>query len=426
MDIAIESVGLDVARHPFGPFGFKGHYFHEKWVATASLTDHLGRQARSIGGFAVLWSDAEVFTRHTEVGGNLLMAATLEHALQQARGSSFQTPPQLLDRLLDPVHDYARTVTGCPSLRRTFTLNSLVALDNAAWVLYAHAHGLSRFEQLLPPDAAAVLRHRHDAVAVAPAITYGMDTGRIAAMARDGVGILKIKIGSPGDVDAMLEADVRRMREIHAAVREIPVDCVPDRRVKYYLDVNGRYPSRAVLAAFLERVKPLGAFEHILLIEEPFAEASTDRVDGLGVHVAADESLHDPRDVAQRAALGYTSIALKPAGKTLSMTLRMAVEAHRHGLHCFVADNGCVPLLVDWNKNVAAMLPPWPTLGINLLESNGPDHYPDWAAMLASHPMPDGTWLRPTNGKFVLDETFHARAGGILLDARQSASNTSQ
>lgn len=415
MDIAIRSVGLDIQRYPFGPFGFKGHYFHEKWVATARLVDDADQAASSIGGFAVLWSDANVFTSHTEVGGNLLMAAVLEHALGRCVGATFQSPMDLLDALLEPVHAYAQTVTGCPNLRRTFTLNSLVALDNAAWVLYARKHQFSRFEQLLPRVTAGVLGHRSSAVAIAPAVTYGMSIEKIAAMVREGVGILKIKIGAPGDTDAMIQADVERMRAIHAAVSELDVDVIPDGKVKYYLDSNGRYPSRAALADFLDKIKPFGAFEHVLLIEEPFEEANTDRVDGLGVHIAADESLHDPRDVAHRAALGYTAIALKPAGKTLSMSLRMAVEAEKHGLLCFVADNGCVPLLVDWNKNIAALLAPLPQLGINLLESNGADHYPDWPRLLAEHPMPSGTWLSPVDGRFTLDETFHASAGGVLL-----------
>ena len=65
------------------------------------------------------------------------MFAMSERALQMMKGNSFTNPMELLDELLPEVYAYGKKITGNPDLRKTFALNSLVCVDNAAWLLYA-------------------------------------------------------------------------------------------------------------------------------------------------------------------------------------------------------------------------------------------------------------------------------------------------
>ena len=84
------------------------------------------------------------------------------------------------------------------------------------------------------------------------------------------------------------------------------------------------------------------------------------------------------------------------------------------GMECFVADNACVPVLVEWNKNVAARLPVFPGIKGGLMESNGPDNYANWDRMLSEYPIPDANWLRPIDGTFRLGANYYAHSGGIF------------
>ena len=52
--------------------------------------------------------------------------------------------------------------------------------------------------------------------------------------------------------------------------------------------------------------------------------------------------------------MGYQAIALKAIAKTLSMTLKIAKVAHDHNVPCFCADLTVNPILVEWNRAVAA------------------------------------------------------------------------
>ena len=75
-----------IEREPLvRPFHFKGGYFTEKWINITSLKTSNGTGATAIGGSAVLWSDPEVFFAFSEIGGNVIMAAMAEHAVQLAR-----------------------------------------------------------------------------------------------------------------------------------------------------------------------------------------------------------------------------------------------------------------------------------------------------------------------------------------------------
>ena len=383
----IADIGLDVSREPLThAFGFKGAYFTEKWLCHVTLQGRSGKVGRGLGGLAILWSDPAVFHAHTEVGGNLIMCNLLEHALHLARGMSFDTPFELLDRLMDQVHEYGCRITDNLGLRRTFTLNALVALDYAAWALRAAEMGATDFDALLPEGCCPALNARHNAVAVIPLVSYKLPVADVAALAEQGCFVFKIKIGAPGDPATMLARDSQRLTEIHDALKDRRTERTESGHVLYHLDANGRYPDRALMERLLDHARAIGMLDHVVILEEPFAEEADLDVHGLGVRVAADESLHHVADVAHKLDLGYGAFALKPAGKTMSMTLRMAAEAHKRGAPCFVADSACVPVLVDWNKNVAARLAPFPGLTTGLQESNGAQHYANWPALLAAHP----------------------------------------
>jgi L-alanine-DL-glutamate epimerase-like enolase superfamily enzyme len=153
----------------------------------------------------------------------------------------------------------------------------------------------------------------------------------------------------------------------------------------------------------------------IALVEEPFPETYHFGVHDLPVRVAADESAHTAEDVAQRIDMGYGAIALKPAAKTLSMTLKMARVAHERDIPCFCADLTVNPILVDWNKNVAARLAPVPGWRTGLLETNGHQNYRDWRRMKSYHPCEGAPWTEPRDGVFHLDDDFYLRSGGVLM-----------
>jgi len=98
----------------------------------------------------------------------------------------------------------------------------------------------------------------------------------------------------------------------------------------------------------------------------------------------------------------------------MSMSLRIAKAAHEKGIPCFCADLTVNPILVDWNKNVAARLAPLPGMKIGVLESNGHQNYRDWEEMMKYHPCCGAAWTRSVNGLFRLDDDFYARSGGIF------------
>jgi len=415
MSTTIIEVGLDVTREPLTrPFGFKGAYFTEKWLCHVELRGASGKCGKSLGGLAVLWSDPAVFHAHTEVGGNVLMVAMLEHGLAVAKGQSFDTPLNLLDEVVGPVLDYGKAVTGSLELRKTFALNALVALDNAAWALFAHERGTTEFDELVPRPFRSALRHHHTTVATVPLISYAVPLEEVRKLAQQGCFVFKIKIGAPGEPEEMLEKDKQRIAEIHGALKDFTTPHTEDGKVRYYFDANGRYPNPDLMKRLLDHARKEGMTEQIMILEEPFPEQESFDVSDLGVRVAADESLHDTADVLDKVELGYGALALKPAGKTLSMTLRMAAEAERRGVPCFVADSACIPILVEWNKNVAARLKPFPGLKTGLQESNGAQHYKRWREMIDAHPCAGAEWVEPRDGVFHLDNDFYRTSGGIF------------
>ena len=415
----IVETDLEIQREPFArPFGFKGSAFHEKWNLVVRATDETGAVAFGLGGLAVLWSDAAVFAAHTEMGGNVLQAAVLEYALQRAKDVEFEKPPELFDAIVDDVFEYGKKITGNGDLRRTFVLIAMVALDNAAWLLYAKRHGLATFDEMVPEQYQSLLSNRQSHVAIVPAVGYTLPMDELKALLNNGAYVLKIKIGHPGDEKEMVAKDKAWLSQIHKLAKDYETQMTDSGHVLYYLDANGRYGQKESMAQVLGHADQEGFLDRIVLIEEPFQRPNEVDVHGLPARFAGDESIETVADVETRVAQGYGAMAIKPAGKTLSLAFGMIEAAAKAQVPCFVADNACVPVLVEWNKNVQARLPNFPGIKGGLMESNGPENYATWGRMLSEYPLPDAAWLRPQNGAFVLGEGYYGHSGGIFEEPK--------
>ncbi len=184
------------------------------------------------------------------------------------------------------------------------------------------------------------------------------------------------------------------------------------------IDINGRYLEKETLMRLLDHAEKIGALDQIALIEKPFPEEADIHVGGLGVRIAADESAHTDKDAIKRIQMGYSAIALKAIAKTLSMTLKIAQAAYEKSVPCFCADLTGNPILVDWNKAVAARLAPFPDLGLGLLETNGHQNYKHWETMVRYHPHAGASWTQTVDGVFNLNEDYYEKSGGILTPSR--------
>jgi L-alanine-DL-glutamate epimerase-like enolase superfamily enzyme len=420
--IKISGTDSNFERQPLiRPFGFKGGYMREIWQTVAMLKSASGSYGTGLCSQSVLWSDASIFNRFSESGGNALMYAITEFALMRAREMEFSTPVDLLDNILQDVFDYGKKVTGNPNLRKTFALNALVGVDNAAWVLYARENGLTTFDEMIPEQYRSALSYRHEKIASIPLMAYSIPVSEIKQAVEDGYFFMKIKIGQPGTQEEMLEKDKARLTEIHGAIGHYRTKHSEDGKLPYYFDANGRYEKKETLLRLLEHAKKIGAFDQIALIEEPFPEEMEVDVSDIPVRLAADESAHTDTDALARIQMGYRAIALKAIAKTLSMTLKIARVAAQMEVPCFCADLTVNPILVDWNKNVAARLSPFPGLGTGLLETNGHQNYKNWHEMESFHPLENAPWRQTRGGVFDLDSTFYSQSGGILTESEHYA-----
>ena len=228
---------------------------------------------------------------------------------------------------------------------------------------------------------------------------------------------MKIKIGQPGTQQEMLEKDKARLSEIHKAIGHYKSEHTKDGKLPYYFDANGRYEKKETLMKLIDHAKKIGAFEQIAIIEEPFPEEAEIDVSDIPVRLAADESAHTDKDALVRIQMGYKAIALKAIAKTLSMTMKIASVAKKNDVPCFCADLTVNPILIDWNKNIAARLDPFPGLGTGLLETNGHQNYKNWQTMESYHPCKDANWRKTNDGVFQLDDDFYEKNGGVLMDS---------
>ena len=425
--IKIQKTNSNYEREPFiAPFGFKGGYVDELWQIIALLQSDKGNSGIGLGAQSVLWSDADIFTQYGQNAGNSLMYLMTEFALKKAVGMSFDTPIDLIDQLVGPVLDYGKKITCNDNLRMTFALNSLVAVDNAAWLLYAQEKGVKSFDDMIPDEFKPALQNRHDKLASIPLISYGVSMNDMEKSVDEGYFFLKIKIGSDpekdGNLDKMLEWDKNRLTSIHTILKDIEVPYTENGHTPYYLDANGRYDSPERLMNFLEHADKIGALDRIILLEEPFPENLVIDVSSIPVRLAADESAHSDKDALERIEMGYKAIALKPIAKTLSMSLKIAKLAHENNVPCFCADLTVNPIMVDWNKNFAARLSPLPGMKVGVLESNGHQNYKNWQAMKKYHPLADVQWTETTKGLFYLDKSFYTSSGGIFQESSHYSS----
>jgi L-alanine-DL-glutamate epimerase-like enolase superfamily enzyme len=419
MSITIKDVDSDFEREPLiRPFGFKGGYMTEIWQTVAQMQSDAGDSKIGLCTQNVLWSDAKVFADHSESGGNAVMYAMTDRALQMAKGMKFNNPIELLDDILEEVYAYGKKITNNPDLRKTFALNALVGLDNAAWLLYAAKNGIRNFDDMIPEKYKPALSHRHDKVASIPLMAYTIPIREIEEAAEQGYFFMKIKIGQPGTQEEMLEQDKARLTAIHKAIGHMRTPYTKDGKLPYYFDANGRYQSKEKLKQLLDHAKKIGAFDQIAIIEEPFPEQLEVHVDDLPVRIAADESAHTDKDAAKRIQMGYSAIALKAIAKTLSMTMKIAQLAYENDVPCFCADLTVNPILVEWNKSVAARLKSFPEMGnLGLLETNGHQNYANWKEMVSYHPYPDALWRKTTDGVFRLNKDYYQKSGGIFKES---------
>jgi len=392
------------------PFGFKGGSSSFLWNTAAMLgTDDMF--GIGLGTEGILWSDSKVFFGSGNLAGSAMMYLMTDRAVRLASGNEFYDPFELLDFLLPKIYDYGRQITANDALRMTFALDSLVPVDLAMWQLYAKANGVKSFDELIPTGARPSMSCRHETLACIPLITYGVEEDEIIRLAKEGTPLLKIKMGKEP------LWDIERVKRIHELVKDFETPYTDCGHILYYLDANGRYESIDEIKAFISAIEGCGALERVALLEEPFPEGSGIDVSSLPVTVAADESAHSDRDVEEMAKLGYTAVALKPIAKTLTMTFRMLETARKYGMKAFCADLTVNPIMVDWNKNVAARLEPLDGMKIGAIESNGPQNYIDWNDMCARHPKYPASYMTADGGVFRCGQDFYFENGGIFDDS---------
>ncbi|WP_229249373.1 mandelate racemase/muconate lactonizing enzyme family protein [Dyadobacter sandarakinus] len=416
--ISITQVSSNFEREPLHPYRFKGSAITDSWQTAAMLESDSGLRKVGLGTQGVLWSDASVFAAHSESAGNALMYAMSEHALQLVKGTTFTDPVRLLDDLLPEVLSYGKKITGNPDLRKTFALNALVCVDNAVWQLFAAENNIRTFNEMIPEAYRPGLSYRHSKVASIPSFSVGTTAERIRQAAEEGYFIMKLKTGAPGTQQEMIEKDMAFLTAVHKAVGHFETPHTATGKIPYYFDANGRYEKKETLLRFLDHAMKIGAFDQIAVIEEPFEESNEAYVGDLGVRVAADESAHTVEDAAHRMELGYSAIAVKAIAKTLSMTMKITQLAYEKKVPCFCADLTVNPVLVDWNKNVAARLQPFPGMNVGLQETNGHQYYKNWDRLMTYHPRASATWTKTQNGVYLTDDTFYAESGGILVGSR--------
>lgn len=414
--ISIREVSSNFEREPLAtPYGFKGGYMTNVWQTISRMQDDRGVSKIGLGTQNTLWSDARVFARHSENGGNALMYAISEYALQLIKGQSFTSPVELLDSILDDVHLYGKKICSLPELNKNFALNALISLDNAAWLLYADANNINNFDDLIPEKYRPGMSEHHAHVASVPSFSYATPVSQMQKLADQGYFFMKIKLGHPGAQEEMLQKDMAKLTEIHQTVGQRETTHTANGKIPYYFDMNGRYEQKDTLNRLLDHAQKIGAYDQIVVLEDPFPQDSRIDVSEYELRLFADEGAHSPEEAEERIQMGYKGIALKPIAKTLSMTFKIAQLAYEKNIPCLCADLTVNPILVDWNKNVAARLPALPGFsGMGAMENNGHQNYRDWKQMMSYLPYSDADWVHAKEGLFPTGKAFYEKSGGIF------------
>ena len=397
------------------PFGFKGGYLTEEWIVSAYLESDAGAHGIGLGTQSSLWSDASVFAGNSEAGANAFMFSMTQYAVKLLEGMSFTSPVELLEEVWPKVWEYGKSVTSNPKLRATYALNALVAVDNAAWVLFARENGLTSFDEMIPAAYRPALACHHAKCASIPLFSYKVPVEEIRDAVDAGYFFMKIKIGQPGTQEEMLAKDMARVSQIHAVLKDKRTPYTKSGRLPYYFDANGRYEKKETLLRFIDHLKAIGAYDQVAIIEEPFDEHAEIDVNDIPLRLAADESAHTVADAVARMQMGYRAMALKPIAKTMSMSMKIAQAAYGRNVPCFCADLTVCPAMVEWNKAVAARLPAFPGIGdLGLVETNGHQNFRNWETMRKDLAYPNAHWTRTEKGVFECDADYYAKSGGIL------------
>jgi len=436
MVVTIESGLTTFSREPIaGKFGFKGAYMSEIYQALCYLQS--GEvSSLGLGTQNALWSDSRVFAERKETVSNLAMIMVTDYAVEMLKGKPLTRPDLIIDEnFIRQVHEYTEDVLG-RDVRLTFSLNSLVAPDNALWGLYRQVNGFKNLGEMIPDYAKPGLTERAEQVAVIPLMSYTKTEKDIKEALDQGYMIMKLKIGHPTkhepgseeDREQMLGSDMNRLKILHNCAKDRRTDFTEQGWVPYYLDANGRYGTSEDDAQYLHRLldyaDKIGALERIMILEEPFDEGNKidyHQFSERGIKIAADESAHSVKDVITQIEKGARLIALKPIAKTLSETFRMILEVNEYNkevggdekVYCFCADLTVIPELVQLNMAIAARLPKLPGMKVAAFEKNGHQHYKNWRKLRMETPYREKPWAEPVNGVFNLDEFWYETDGGI-------------
>ena len=97
------------------------------------------------------------------------------------------------------------------------------------------------------------------------------------------------------------------------------------------------------------------------------------------------------------------------------MTMKVAGVSRQKDIPCFCADLTVNPVMVEWNKNVAARLTSFPGLkNIGLIESNGHQNYTNWEQMKSYNPAQNQSWAEVKKGFYYTNDEFFEKGGGIF------------
>ncbi len=396
------------------PFGFKGGYLTELWQVVSRMQSSSGISKIGLATQSVLYGDADLFSLHTEAEGNAMMYDLVNKSLELVKQSPFRNPVELLDKILPSVIQEGEKISGKRDLNINFIYNALVSVDNAAWLIYAAENKFNSFEAMIPHPYKKALSHRNKKIAIMYQIPYGMPMQDLKNAAKQGYFVFKIKTGSPGSQTEMLQADMARLTLIHKTLRDLRTGQTDNGKLIYTMDANARYEKKETLLKYLDHARRIGAFDQILLFEEPLNERNDESVEDIDIRIGADESVHDESTAIKRLDQGYKVLVLKGIAKTLSMSVKIAKLASERNVPCMCADLTVNPILIDWNKNLAAHLAPFPVINMGMMETNGDMNYVNWKNMVNYHPSASASWMIPKNGVFELNSDFYHRSGGIF------------
>lgn len=450
--VTIEKAGSAYAREP-GQLGFAGGNMTAFFQKAVALQDSEGNVAGAFATLNPLWCDKPSYKRLQDKHGNekgealanLFMSQTADFVLNLLEGRKFSSPGEALDEVLLKAHWYHRQITKEENLPLTSTLNALVPVDIANYVLHAKANGIDNFDGIIPVDSQRWFTQTIDQVAIIPLVSYSIDQAGIEALIRDGYKIFKTKMGaynpahdmdSDADMEAMFETDTQKALLVYNLIKDLKTDLTEDGRVPIYLDFNGRLGTgdKAVelLQKYVEFAKQNGFLDRVIVFEEPFSnmmEIGADVYKELkeaGITIVADECAHSAEDVGKLLRLGVRGFALKPAAKTYTETFRMVDAIEKYNAKAdsgdkafyFCADLTVVPWLVDANLQFTARSSPWPGLAnrVRMLETNWRQHYDDLPGIMHRY-TPSFVVMQENNGVFRLNEQWY-KGGGSLFNVQ--------